>query len=202
LIERAKELQPEACEIVRRCFNNDEYRVFWDDRNIFTRHFREAGEQQGLQHYRPQAPTVTPQQYQQALEVGVQQASSASDLGIVNRNVWGRQELFSTGQQSQMPNTTPNNRLDFASTANVPMHPTATVDGHNLGFDDRRSTHEVHESAKQWYGDQQTAHLPSSDPNRAQNAVLQSTLSSEVRDPMFDHFNWGEFALSLEQDYY
>jgi hypothetical protein len=201
LIERAKELQPEACEIVRRCFNNDEYRVFWNDTNIFTRHFREAGEQQGSQHYRPQAPTVTPQQYQQALEVGVQQSGSASDWRTVSPNVWVQQGLFPTGQQSQMPNTTPNNSLDFASTANISMHPAATLDGHSLGFDDSRSTHGVHESAQQWYGNQQIAHLPSRDPNWAPNAALQRTLSSGVGDPTTNDYRWDNFAFNLWQDY-
>jgi hypothetical protein len=133
LIERAKELQPEACEIVRQCFNNDEYRVFWDDTNIFTRHFREAGEQEGSQHHRPQAPTLTPQQYQQALEVGVQQSNSASDLGIVDPNVWGPQELFSTDQQGQMP-----------------IYPAMAPDGYDLGLDNSGSTHGVHPSATEW----------------------------------------------------
>jgi hypothetical protein len=186
LIERAKELQPEACEIVCRCFNNDEYRVFWNDTNIFTRHFREAGEQR---RYRPQAPTVTPQQYQQALEVGVQQSGSASDLRIVKPNVWGQQELFST------------DRLNLASTTNMPIYPTMAPNGYDLGLDDSRSTHEVHESAQQWAGNQQIARLSSSDPDWAQNVVFQDTLSTGIGDPIVNDNDWGDFALNLGQDY-
>jgi hypothetical protein len=201
LIERARELQPEACQVVRRCFNDDEYRVFWDDTNIFTRHFREAGEQQGSQHHRPQAPTVTSQQYQQVSEVRVPQSGSASDWRTVSPNVWGQQDLFSTGQPSQMPNTAPSNPLDFASTTNIPMHPATTPDGYSLGFNDSRSTHEVHESAQQWTGNQQIAHPSSSDPDWARNAVLQNTLSSGIGYPVVSDSDWHEFVLSLGQDY-
>jgi hypothetical protein len=194
LIERAKELQPEACDIVRRCFNNDEYRVFWDDTNIFTRHFREAGEQQGSQHYKPQAPTVTPQQYQQALEVGVQQAGSASDLGIVNPNVWGQQELFSTDQQSQMPGTTPSNRLNPASTTNMPIYPAMAPDGYDLGLDNNGSTHGVHASATEWATNGPATFFPSSDPNRAQSAG-QNTFSGGILGSDADYWSFVDRAL-------
>jgi hypothetical protein len=176
LIERAKELQPEACEIVRRCFNNDEYRVFWYDTNIFTRHFREAGEQQGLQHYRTQAPIVTSQQYQQALEVDVQQAGSASDLGIVNPNVWGQQELFSTDQQGQMPGTA--------------MAP----DGYDLGLDNNGSTHGVHASATEWATNRPATFFLSSDPNRAQSAG-QNTFSGGISGSDADYWNFVDRAV-------
>ena len=188
-------MQPEACEIVRRCFNNDEYRVFWDDTNIFTRHFREAGEQQGSQHHRPQAPTVTSQQYQQALEVRVQQSGSASDWRTVSPNVWGQQELFSTGRPSQMPNTAPSNRLDFASATNIPMHPVTTLDGYDLGFDNNGSTHGVHASATEWATNGPATFFPSSDPDWAQSAVHQDTLLGGISGSDADYWNFVDRAL-------
>ena len=169
LIERAKELQPEACEIVRRCFNNDEYRVFWYDTNIFTRHFREAGEQQGSQHYRPQAPIVTSQQYQQALEVDVQQAGSASDLGIVNPNVW-------------------------ASTTNMPIYPAMAPDGYDLGLDNNGSTHGVHASATEWATNGPATFFLSSDPNRAQSTG-QNTFSGGILGSDADYWSFVDRAL-------
>lgn len=195
LIERAKELQPEACEIVRRCFNNDEYRVFWYDTNVFTRHFREAGEQQDLQHYRPQAPIVTIQQYQQASEVGVQQADSASDLGIVNPNVWGQHELFSTNQQSQMPGTTPSNHLNLASTTNMPIYPVITPHGYDLGLDNNGSAHGVHASATEWATNGPAPFFLSSDPDRAQSAVHQNTLSGGIPGSDADYWNFVDTTL-------
>jgi len=195
LIERAKELQPEACEIVRRCFNVDEFRVFRDDTNIFTRHFREAGEQQGTQQSGPQAPIVASQQHQQALEVGVQQAGSASDLGIVNPNVWGQHELFSTNQQDQMPGTTPSNHLNLASTTNMPIYPVMAPHGYDLGLDNNGSTHGVHASATEWATNGPATFFLSSDPDRAQSAVHQNTLSGEIPGSDADYWNFVDTTL-------
>jgi hypothetical protein len=189
LIERAKELQPEACEIVRRCFNVDEFRAFWYDTNIFTRHFREAGEQQGAQQSGPQAPIVAFQQHQQAL-----------DLGAQDQYVWGQQELFPTGEQGQMRNATPVNRPNLESNTNIPIYPGIALNGYNLGFDNSGNTEVVQTPAQQWTTNGQPTHLLPSDPNWALNAVPQNAQSSGFPD--LDDNNWGLIASSLIPDYH
>jgi len=102
LVDKAKALQAEACEIVRQCFQTNEYRAFWEGTNVFTRHFRDAYKFQDPSYALPQPPIVDIQQRQPAGILGHQKNGPVLNMEVRSQGSQQQWGLLSTGDPYQM----------------------------------------------------------------------------------------------------
>jgi hypothetical protein len=122
LVDKAKNLQAEACEIVRQCFQVNEYRAFWEGTNVFTRHFRDAYKFQDPSYAVPQPPIVAVQQYQPAGGLGHQRFGPVPDMEVRGQGAQRQFELLSTSDPDQTADAAATIPFGTASNAGIPVH--------------------------------------------------------------------------------
>jgi hypothetical protein len=127
LVDKAKALQAEACDIVRQCFQTNEYRAFWEGTNVFTRHFRDAYKFQDPSYALPQPPIVAIPRHRPAGGSGHQQNDTVLNMEVRSQGAQQQFELLLTDNPVQTPDATATIPFGTASNANIPVH-------HGSGF--------------------------------------------------------------------
>jgi hypothetical protein len=122
LVDKAKALQAEACDIVRQCFQTNEYRAFWEGTNVFTRHFRDAYKFQDPSYAIPQPPIVAVPQHRPAGGLGHQQFGSVPDMEVRSQGAQRHFGLLSTSDPDQTPDAAATIPFGTASNTGIPVH--------------------------------------------------------------------------------
>jgi hypothetical protein len=200
LVDKAKTLQAEACEIVRQYFQVNEYLAFWEGTNVFTRHFRDAAKYQDPNYAVPQPPIVSVQQHQPAGGSGQPQFGLVPGMEVRSQGAQRQFELRSTSDPNQTPNAAATIPFGTASNECIPVRQGFGLMpgyGRNLDFNYGVATNGVQELAQQHGSDRQYGYQSFDGVNGVERPPIQDVSYGSV--PFSDCYGDGQVQ-TIETD--